>query len=984
MNSRKNKPITLQLANELLRKGDYEKALSMYLELQSFMPEIAHLINVNINRIKYKYKPASNIKHAAQQTSREINYHSYKTTKTYKWITSETENLELHPLDDVADILVSIIMPARNSEAFIAASINSLQQQSHKNLEIIVVDDFSSDETGRIVNALASKDHRIRYLRVNSNLGTYFCRSYGVSVANGSFITFQDADDFSHERRIEIHLHEAVKNDVRVVTSNYVRFDPKTGELIKFHGKIQHYGFITTFASKSVFSEIGTFDLTSRGGDAEFSARISKYIKKSEILHIGCPTYLASDMPGSLSYGEVYRESENQNTALSFPRMRYVKNFQAVNQSFAKTKCAELFRFPMLRSPYRLPKLMGAANIKPHRIIGCVCTIPERKEIFEKVFHSIEQQVDILYVYPDNYKDNIPDYILSSPKVKILLPIDYPGLRDGAKFLPLQLGLLNDNLEQSIILTFDDDILYPPDYAHTLYQKLSEIDFKGIVGVHGAVLNEKFKNFRTDRKVFHFKKSLQDDTLVDVLGTGTVAFNAALLWGRFRPEDVNPGLIDISLAVVCRRNFIPMHCISRHANWLQDLTPAEDQSSLWNELVQDSTPHTTELDKIGNAMWGQSAISNFFDERSITLSSDTNKYSTTFSIDKEHNQACSVLISMAKKSIFRISVKINSDSTVFGSLALCNSINGKIIYNRAPSDNQVVFLCNASINRHVSIDFQNIELNSIAVDIKIDEIFDAAPPKNPEYSDVSITACLATYPPREDCLSDVISAVLPQVDNFCLYLNRYSSPPLALIDAMKDDDKESGLDFIIDYSGKPKASGKFRWIMQEGYIFTLDDDICYPDNYFSHLIGWIEKLNRKAFVGVHGAIFNKNVMSFHGNSESSIFKKFNFSEGVDSLKKVHLIGTGTLAFHSSLISSFKQEIFDLLNFRAGFENANDECLAVFAREKKIPMFVVPRADGWLPSNKKMKYGIYEDHFNDSNLSETVVELLSKGNPWPEL
>lgn len=112
--------------------------------------------------------------------------------------------------------LISVIIPAYNNANTIADAVRSIQLQTYKNLEIIVVDDGSTDGTGDIVRTLAHKDSRISYYRmttpdpyrvnrlgVNINAG-YASRNFGVEKAAGTIITFQDADDISYANRIDV------------------------------------------------------------------------------------------------------------------------------------------------------------------------------------------------------------------------------------------------------------------------------------------------------------------------------------------------------------------------------------------------------------------------------------------------------------------------------------------------------------------------------------------------------------------------------------------------------------------------------------------------------------------------------------------------------------------------------------------------------------------------------------------------------------
>jgi teichuronic acid biosynthesis glycosyltransferase TuaG len=91
--------------------------------------------------------------------------------------------------------LVSIITPAYNAAATIAATIRSVQEQNFKDWEMIVVDDSSDDGTGAIVEHFAADDNRIRLIRRAENGGVAKARNQGLVAAQGRFIAFLDADD---------------------------------------------------------------------------------------------------------------------------------------------------------------------------------------------------------------------------------------------------------------------------------------------------------------------------------------------------------------------------------------------------------------------------------------------------------------------------------------------------------------------------------------------------------------------------------------------------------------------------------------------------------------------------------------------------------------------------------------------------------------------------------------------------------------------
>lgn len=101
--------------------------------------------------------------------------------------------------------IVSVIIPVLNDAAHIASAIDSARQQSHTDLEIIVIDDGSTDDTPQVVQSIAAQDSRIQYLR-RDHKGPAAARNSGIEKSSGDFIAFLDSDDLWLPKKIEIQL----------------------------------------------------------------------------------------------------------------------------------------------------------------------------------------------------------------------------------------------------------------------------------------------------------------------------------------------------------------------------------------------------------------------------------------------------------------------------------------------------------------------------------------------------------------------------------------------------------------------------------------------------------------------------------------------------------------------------------------------------------------------------------------------------------
>ena len=108
------------------------------------------------------------------------------------------------------DILVSVLMPARNEEKFIERAIKSVLAQTYKNIELLVVNDQSTDRTGDLIEKFAHKDKRVKYIE-GPGKGVAAARNLMQCEAKGTFLINADADDFCKPQRIEKMLDYALQ-----------------------------------------------------------------------------------------------------------------------------------------------------------------------------------------------------------------------------------------------------------------------------------------------------------------------------------------------------------------------------------------------------------------------------------------------------------------------------------------------------------------------------------------------------------------------------------------------------------------------------------------------------------------------------------------------------------------------------------------------------------------------------------------------------
>lgn len=143
--------------------------------------------------------------------------------------------------------LVSIITPVYNAERFLSDTIKSVQNQTYKNWEILLIDDCSKDNSAQIIKEFQKYDNRIKYIKLKKNSGASASRNEGIRNAKGRFIAFVDSDDIWKPEKLEIQIKYMLKENVGFTFTSY-RYMKENGELTnkiaKAPSKINYNGLL--------------------------------------------------------------------------------------------------------------------------------------------------------------------------------------------------------------------------------------------------------------------------------------------------------------------------------------------------------------------------------------------------------------------------------------------------------------------------------------------------------------------------------------------------------------------------------------------------------------------------------------------------------------------------------------------------------------------------------------------------------------------
>lgn len=221
-------------------------------------------------------------------------------------------------LNKISSIKISVIIPIFNAERYLSDCLESIVNQSFKDIEIICINDGSKDKSEKIIKEYVQKDKRI-ILFNQDNKGAGPARDKGVELSKGEYLSFIDSDDLFHYRTLEIAYSNLKKYNSDVVWFEYYQF--KDIKNIKINENIDSYK-IKNFSmsmnwccvvwkrvwkSSIIKKHNITFGSLKSGQDNVFNAKIFPFIKNITILDIKLVYHRI--VPNSLS-------SNNQNKSM--------------------------------------------------------------------------------------------------------------------------------------------------------------------------------------------------------------------------------------------------------------------------------------------------------------------------------------------------------------------------------------------------------------------------------------------------------------------------------------------------------------------------------------------------------------------------------------------------------------------------------------------------------------------------------------------
>lgn len=286
--------------------------------------------------------------------------------------------LTLRPADDLLGQLhcgslpkittgptISVIMPVWNAEKTVATAINSILEQTWQPLEIIAIDDASTDNSWSILKMIAARDDRVKLLRNTHNVGPYVSKNLGLSIATGAYITGHDADDWAHPERLAAHMRIAVLRPdplpvsmpygLRMLTNGFFAHVRRAGVATSYDGWMQSAPIGTLFETAFLHENLGYWDSVRFGADTEMLLR-ARHVLGRGPLEIPLMSMICLDAPDSLS-NDTTHGTRSANGGLSASRRTYLGSVRDWILNHPPHQSAKL-TFPQKRSRYVVSKAM--------------------------------------------------------------------------------------------------------------------------------------------------------------------------------------------------------------------------------------------------------------------------------------------------------------------------------------------------------------------------------------------------------------------------------------------------------------------------------------------------------------------------------------------------------------------------------------------------------------------------------------------------
>jgi glycosyltransferase involved in cell wall biosynthesis len=475
------------------------------------------------------------------------------------------------------DNLLSVLMSAYGTGRWIGAAVASVLSQELPRgweLELIIGIDGCAEA---LREALRVEDARVVVLELTENGGTYRALNTSLRYARGALIAILDSDDIAMPGRFRDQIEELQRHPEIALLGGQVRAINERGEFLpnKLHfpldassgfrrgGDYTSYlvSHPTWMVRRKTYAQLGGYVDSKVGSDAEFCLR-------AVALGLHCRS-----LPDHIT---LYRQRDGQLTRASRTNFRSEVRRQMIEKI---RRDAEAYRQGETPRPV---EPVGTSVNAVHRkgrtpVLAVMPTIPARQRTARLVVQTLlQQQVDRFVVFLNGYPSNFS--ISDDPR---MLPILTPfGTGPIVRYREGALG-------HSVVLTVDDDLVYPSDYVKVALRHLATLGRGIAISYHAAVWNSQDKSYAA-RSLLHYTGEYKDFMECNYLGSGTAVF-----WGedfeslREEPPAILEQEDDIWMSAQLQRRGIRLVRPPSKRNWLRSQPEACDATALYTLASKD-------------------------------------------------------------------------------------------------------------------------------------------------------------------------------------------------------------------------------------------------------------------------------------------------------------------------------------------------------------------------------------------------------------
>ncbi len=295
-------------------------------------------------------------------------------------------------------IKFSIIVPIYNVKNYLERCLNTLIGQTYQNIEIILVDDGSTDGSSELVDIFEKKDNRIKTIhKVNEGLG--FARNSGMNVATGDYLFFVDSDDFISINFCEVCAKYLDENNVDILS--FDKYDYHNGKVIDNH-ILPSYQLATSqldiysIYSKMIYNYNSNLGLNSSTWSRVYSM---KFILRSKYQFVSERIFISEDFYSDL----LFFNKVNSLMVIPYKLYYYCYNGDSLSRSYRKDRIEKiLFQYSksldlcaQLKYPNEISNAINMQTI--NNILGAIKTIFELNEEKnkKKIIYSIIENNEI-------------------------------------------------------------------------------------------------------------------------------------------------------------------------------------------------------------------------------------------------------------------------------------------------------------------------------------------------------------------------------------------------------------------------------------------------------------------------------------------------------------------------------------------------------------------------------------------------------------